>query len=79
MVRLHPDVALRDEPFGALAYHYGNRKLVFVKDRELLALLRRLPEGGTLETGLADHPADQRPRFLAALQRLEASDMLIHD
>jgi len=28
---LHPQVALRPEPFGALAYHYGNRKLVFLK------------------------------------------------
>ena len=24
--RLHPSVALRPEPFGALAYHYGSRK-----------------------------------------------------
>jgi len=27
---LHPQVALRPEPFGALAYHYGNRRLTFV-------------------------------------------------
>ncbi|MCY7299756.1 MAG: mycofactocin biosynthesis chaperone MftB, partial [Ilumatobacteraceae bacterium] len=27
---LHPQVALRPEPFGALAYHYGNRRLVFL-------------------------------------------------
>ena len=26
-----PQVALRPEPFGALAYHYGNRRLVFLK------------------------------------------------
>ncbi|MGZ4705982.1 MAG: mycofactocin biosynthesis chaperone MftB, partial [Acidimicrobiales bacterium] len=25
--RLDPRVALRPEPFGALAYHYGNRRL----------------------------------------------------
>jgi hypothetical protein len=31
---LHPQVALRPEPFGALAYHYGNRKLVFLKHPE---------------------------------------------
>ena len=29
--RLHPRVALRPEPFGALAYHYGNRRLIFLK------------------------------------------------
>ena len=29
-LELHPRVALRPEPFGALAYHYGNRRLVAV-------------------------------------------------
>ena len=29
--QLNPQVALRDESFGALAYHYGNRRLVFLK------------------------------------------------
>ena len=33
---LHPQVALRPEQFGALAYHYGNRKLVFLKHQPLL-------------------------------------------
>ena len=27
--RLSPRVGLRPEPFGALAYHYGNRRLTF--------------------------------------------------
>ncbi len=30
-LELHPQVALRPEPFGALAYHYGNRRLIFLK------------------------------------------------
>ena len=34
--RLHPQVALRDERFGALAYHYGNRRLIFLRSRELV-------------------------------------------
>ncbi|MCX6513169.1 MAG: mycofactocin biosynthesis chaperone MftB [Actinobacteria bacterium] len=34
-MELHPEVALRDESFGALAYHYGNRRLVFLKSRPL--------------------------------------------
>lgn len=29
--RLSPSVALRPEPFGALAYHFGNRKLTLLK------------------------------------------------
>ena len=27
---LHPQLALRPERFGALAYHYGNRRLTFL-------------------------------------------------
>ena len=28
---MHPQVALRDESFGALAYHYGTRRLLFLE------------------------------------------------
>ena len=45
-LELHPQVALRPEPFGALAYHYGNRRLSFLRSPELVALVR----------SLADHP-----------------------
>ena len=31
--RLNPAVSLRPEPFGALAYHFGNRRLSFLKTR----------------------------------------------
>jgi putative mycofactocin binding protein MftB len=37
-VRLDGQVALRPEPFGALAYSYRDRQLLFV-DRSLLAFL----------------------------------------
>ena len=30
--QLHPQVALRPEPFGALLYHFGTRKLSFLKN-----------------------------------------------
>jgi putative mycofactocin binding protein MftB len=39
---LHPDVALRPEPFGALAYHYGNRRLSFLRSPELVQLVGEL-------------------------------------
>ena len=39
---LSPSVALRPEPFGALAYHFGNRKLSFLKRPELVAVVRGL-------------------------------------
>ena len=40
--RLHPKVALRPEPFGALAYHYGNRRLNFLRSPDLVRLVEAL-------------------------------------
>ena len=37
---LDPQVALRPEPFGALAYHYGNRRLVFLKHPDVVSVVR---------------------------------------
>lgn len=53
--RLHPQVAVRPEPFGALLYHFGTRKLSFLKNRTILAVVQ----------SLADHP-DVRAAFRAA-------------
>jgi putative mycofactocin binding protein MftB len=39
--RLHPQVAVRPEPFGALLYHFGTRRLSFLKDRTLLDVVNR--------------------------------------
>ena len=39
--RLSPSVALRPEPFGALAYHFGTRKLTFLNRPELVELVSR--------------------------------------
>ena len=36
---LHPQLALRPERFGALAYHYGNRRLTFLKSPQLTAIV----------------------------------------
>ena len=37
---LHPQVAVRPEPFGALLYHFGTRRLSFLKDPRLLEVVR---------------------------------------
>ena len=37
---LHPQVAVRPEPFGALLYHFGTRRLSFLKDPRLLAVVK---------------------------------------
>jgi putative mycofactocin binding protein MftB len=42
--QLSSKVSLRDEAFGALAYHHVTRRLVFLKSRELVNLVRRLGE-----------------------------------
>jgi len=75
---LHPSVALRPEPFGALAYHFGTRRLSFLKTPELVDVVRRLaasPDVGTAlrEAGVAeaDHPA-----YLVALRGLATGGMI---
>ena len=50
--RLHPSVALRPEPFGALAYHYGNRKLVFLKSPLMVEVVRTLGDHPSIEAAL---------------------------
>ena len=47
-LELAPRVALRPEPFGALAYHYGTRRLVFVKDRQLVRVIEALASHSSL-------------------------------
>jgi mycofactocin biosynthesis protein MftB len=76
--RLSPVVALRPEPFGALAYHFGNRKLTFLKRPELVAVVRGLAEhpdvrGALAAAGVA--PADY-DAYLQALRGLAATDMI---
>ncbi len=75
--RLSPQVALRDEAFGALAYHYGNRRLVFLKSRPLVALVTALDGYGTASAALdALVPAGQRARYERALARLADSGVI---
>ena len=44
--QLSPELALRPESFGALAYHFGTRRLSFLKSPQLVTVVR----------SLADHP-----------------------
>jgi len=75
--RLSPSVALRPEPFGALAYHFGNRRLSFLKAPELVELVRDLGSHGSVRDALADVPERRRDAFLRALASLAAADMII--
>lgn len=77
--RLHPNVAVRPEPFGALVYHYGNRKLVFLKSPRMVAVVKALDDAPSVRVALEANgvAAKSTDRYLAALNSLLASDMLI--
>lgn len=76
--RLHPDVSLRDERFGALAYHHGNRRLVFVRSTMVVGVLKALEVRRTLRDALTDVgvPESQWATVIGALERLLGSEML---
>ena len=71
-------MALRPEPFGALAYHYGNRRLIFLKHPDVVAVVRSLGEHESLQQTLeACGVAPGRwPGFVHALASLADSGIL---
>jgi mycofactocin biosynthesis protein MftB len=74
---LHPQLALRYERFGALAYHYGNRRLVFLKSRTLVALVSSLHEFPSAAEAIEAHvSAAERASYARALARLAASEVI---
>jgi len=75
--RLNPQVALRDETFGALAYHYGNRRLVFLKSRLLVDLVSSLGDYESAAEAIGTLvPEDRRASYERALSRLAASEVI---
>ena len=76
---LSGSVALRPEPFGALAYHFGNRKLTFLKKQQLVEVVNALSGFETVADALTrvGVPAAQWPAYLKALRGLAASDMIL--
>ena len=76
--RLHPRVSLRPEPFGALAYHYDNRRLNFLRSDDLVRVVEDLerhpcPRSAFDAQGLT---AARWPSFAKALTALAASDFI---
>ena len=73
----HPQVAIRPEDFGALAYHYGTRRLVFLKARELVTLVESLGDYPTARDALAACvPTLRRPSCEQALASLLSSSII---
>jgi putative mycofactocin binding protein MftB len=77
--RLHERVALRPEPFGALAYHYGNRRLTFLRSPDLVALVERLAQEPSARAAFTATGIDERrwPSFEKALTSLAAGDFIV--
>jgi putative mycofactocin binding protein MftB len=76
---LAPQVAIRPEPFGALAYHFGTRRLSFLKTPTLRSLVESLaayPSGraACLAVGIA---SEELPQYARSLSVLAGTSMII--
>jgi mycofactocin biosynthesis protein MftB len=72
--RLDGDVALRPEPFGALAYHYGTRRLTFLRSKLLADLVESLGDHPSVDAALdSGVPAGERAAYHRALESLFSS------
>ena len=75
---VHAQVSVRPERFGALLYHFGTRRLSFLKDPKLLAVLRALEcapsaRAACVQAGVVDA---ELPTYRAALATLARSSMI---
>lgn len=73
---LHPQVELRPEPFGALLYHFGTRKLSFLRNRTVVDVVRALPEAPSARAAL-DRCGAASAVYVTALATLADSAMLV--
>ena len=71
-------VAVRPEPFGALLYHFGTRRLSFLKNTTVLAVLRSLAEHASARSACAAAGvgAGALPAYEQALATLAESQMI---
>lgn len=77
--RLSPRVGLRPEPFGALAYHFDTRRLVFLKAKNLVELVHGLdahPSADAAIDALVDPSPSRRPGYVTALASLCESGVI---
>lgn len=75
---LDDQVALRPEPFGALAYHYGNRRLVFLRSDRLVEVVRSLGDHPDVAGALraAGVPERRWASYVGALESLARSEVI---
>ncbi|MET8948735.1 mycofactocin biosynthesis chaperone MftB [Streptomyces sp. NPDC004542] len=76
--RCSPSVAVRAEAFGALVYHFGTRRLCFLKSPELVRIVQSLADFADVHSALdAAGVADaRRNAYLRTLGGLADSGVI---
>ncbi|MBV1855129.1 mycofactocin biosynthesis chaperone MftB [Catellatospora tritici] len=76
--RRAPRVALRPEPFGALAYDFGTRRLSFLKTKLLVDVVQRLERCPDVPSALTEAgvPGQQWRSYLSALAGLADTGLI---
>jgi len=72
-------VVLRPEPFGALVYDFGSRRLSFLKTPQLFTVVASLVEHPDVHAALDAAGVDPTPRggYLRALAGLAANGTIV--
>ncbi|MGQ0465143.1 MAG: mycofactocin biosynthesis chaperone MftB [Sporichthyaceae bacterium] len=75
---LHPRVAIRPERFGALLYHYDTRRLSFLKEPLLLAVVEGLAVASSAREACRTAGVSELdlPSYAAALATLADTAMI---
>jgi putative mycofactocin binding protein MftB len=76
--QLDDRVAVRPEPFGALLYHFGTRRLSFLKNTTVLEVVRSLAEHASARSACAAAGVGGAalPAYERALATLAESQMI---
>jgi putative mycofactocin binding protein MftB len=76
--QLHPQVSVRPERFGALLYHFGTRRLSFLKSPALLTVVSSLGDVSSAREACrsAGVTEAELPAYVAALETLAGSQMI---
>ena len=76
--QVDPRVSMRPEPFGALLYHFGTRRLSFLKNQRVLAVVRSLADHPSARSACAAAGVTEAelPVYTRALSALAESNMI---
>ncbi|NDK30215.1 mycofactocin biosynthesis chaperone MftB [Nesterenkonia haasae] len=77
--QLSSQVSVRPEPFGALLYHFGTRKLSFLKDRTLVQIVESLQDHPSARAAVAAAGVAETSQdiYIKAVNSLVDSHMVV--